>query len=89
RKTVKVRILGFNRFLKICFIFDVELWGILNGLTLLQYRGFGSILVETDNLEAAKAINEDNKDADRMAKLAHLRSYNLYVYENSPLERMI
>ncbi|KAK5829870.1 hypothetical protein PVK06_013663 [Gossypium arboreum] len=27
-----------------------------DGLTLLQERGFGSILTETDNLEAAKAI---------------------------------
>ncbi|MBA0681651.1 hypothetical protein Goari_023437, partial [Gossypium aridum] len=34
-----------------CSVFDVELWGILDGLTLLQDRDLNKILIQTDNLE--------------------------------------
>ncbi|MBA0739331.1 hypothetical protein Gogos_012615, partial [Gossypium gossypioides] len=51
-----VNIFEFNRFFENYFISDVELWGILNDLTLLCERDFGSVLIETDNLEAAKAL---------------------------------
>ncbi|MBA0649780.1 hypothetical protein Goklo_017304, partial [Gossypium klotzschianum] len=51
-----VNIFEFNRFLGNYPIFDVESWGILNGLTLLCERDFGSVLIETDNLEAEKTL---------------------------------
>ncbi|MBA0748037.1 hypothetical protein Gogos_004893 [Gossypium gossypioides] len=49
-------ILGFNRFLGNCSIFYAELWGILDSLTFLRESGIGSVLIETDNLEATKAL---------------------------------
>ncbi|KAH1122602.1 hypothetical protein J1N35_005762 [Gossypium stocksii] len=96
-----------------------EYLGPLNSicLTLLCEHDFGNVLIETDNLEAVKAIQErttngsnsaligrihqlllrfeqwnvchipreDNKDANRMVELAHLISYDLFLYEVSPL----
>ncbi|MBA0655700.1 hypothetical protein Goklo_008154, partial [Gossypium klotzschianum] len=51
-------ILGFNRFFKNCSVFDAELWGILDGLALLMDRGYDNVLIQTDNLEAAKTIQD-------------------------------
>ncbi|MBA0731154.1 hypothetical protein Golax_020609, partial [Gossypium laxum] len=44
-------ILGYNRRFKKCSIFDVELWGILEGLTLLQSRHCDRVLIQTDSME--------------------------------------
>ncbi|MBA0692696.1 hypothetical protein Goari_010233, partial [Gossypium aridum] len=49
-------ILGFKRYLGNCSVFYVEFWGILDGLTLLLDREYGSVLIQTNNLEVAKAI---------------------------------
>ncbi|MBA0861075.1 hypothetical protein Goshw_024141, partial [Gossypium schwendimanii] len=41
----------YNRYLGMCMVLDAELWGILDGLHLILERGYGSILIQTDNLE--------------------------------------
>ncbi|MBA0761993.1 hypothetical protein Gotri_024554, partial [Gossypium trilobum] len=33
-----------------------ELWGILDGLTFLQYRGLNRILIQTDSLEVVHGL---------------------------------
>ncbi|MBA0693819.1 hypothetical protein Goari_004166 [Gossypium aridum] len=43
-------------FLGNCSIFDVELWGILDGLKLIQRRGHSNVVIHLDSLEVAKAI---------------------------------
>ncbi|MBA0818870.1 hypothetical protein Gohar_021894, partial [Gossypium harknessii] len=35
-----------------------ELWGLLDGLGILMDRGYDHVLIQTDNLEAIKAIQE-------------------------------
>ncbi|MBA0752004.1 hypothetical protein Gogos_000885 [Gossypium gossypioides] len=49
-------ILGFNHFLGMCSVIDVELWGIFDRLNLLHDRGLNSILIHTDSLEVAHAL---------------------------------
>ncbi|KAK5793107.1 hypothetical protein PVK06_034243 [Gossypium arboreum] len=41
-------ILGFNRRLCQCFVFNIELWDILDGLLLLQNRHCDKVLIRTD-----------------------------------------
>ncbi|XP_012487833.1 uncharacterized protein LOC105801034 [Gossypium raimondii] len=51
-----VWIFYYNRYLGMCMVLDAELWGILDGLHLILERGYGSILIETDNLKMVNAI---------------------------------
>ncbi|MBA0592141.1 hypothetical protein Gorai_009128, partial [Gossypium raimondii] len=47
-----------DRFFENCSVFDAELWGILDGLALLMERGYDNVLIQTDNLEVAKTIQD-------------------------------
>ncbi|MBA0777381.1 hypothetical protein Gotri_005401, partial [Gossypium trilobum] len=67
-----------------------ELWGILDGLGILMDRGYDHVLIQNDNLEAIKAIQDpsishipkgDNQEADSLVKLAHGESYGLRIFE--------
>ncbi|MFQ6670395.1 hypothetical protein Gotur_035333, partial [Gossypium turneri] len=51
-------IIRFSKYLGNCTVTDAELWGILDGLKLILDRGFKRILIQTDSLEAAFAIQE-------------------------------
>ncbi|KAH1038342.1 hypothetical protein J1N35_040085 [Gossypium stocksii] len=51
-------IFDFNRFMGSCFVFEAELWSILNGLDILSDRGYDNVLVQTDSLEVTTAIQE-------------------------------
>ncbi|MBA0704746.1 hypothetical protein Golax_016985 [Gossypium laxum] len=50
-------ILGYNKYLGNCSILDAELWGILDGLILIQQRGDANVVIQFDSLEAIKAIH--------------------------------
>ncbi|MBA0566669.1 hypothetical protein Golob_011466, partial [Gossypium lobatum] len=51
-------IIDFNRFLGECSVFDAELWGILDGLSLIHDSSFAEVMMQTNNLEVVKAIQE-------------------------------
>ncbi|XP_016721120.2 uncharacterized protein [Gossypium hirsutum] len=51
-------IIGFNRLLESCSVFEAELWGILDGLWILIDQGCSVVAIQTDNLKVAKAIQE-------------------------------
>ncbi|MBA0659655.1 hypothetical protein Goklo_011766, partial [Gossypium klotzschianum] len=53
-------IMGFNRRLGRCTIFEAKLWGILDGLSLLQGRKCDRVLMPTYSLEVIEAIKEFN-----------------------------
>ncbi|MBA0684542.1 hypothetical protein Goari_026126, partial [Gossypium aridum] len=42
-----------------CSIFDFELWGILDGLMLLQKQGYKKVVIQSDNLQVVKAIQDN------------------------------
>ncbi|MBA0727781.1 hypothetical protein Golax_000741 [Gossypium laxum] len=48
----------FNRYLGSCTVFDTELWGILDGLTCLVDRGYNNIIIQSNNLDVVKNIQE-------------------------------
>ncbi|MBA0753672.1 hypothetical protein Gogos_021161 [Gossypium gossypioides] len=50
-------ILGYNKYLGNCSILDAELWGILDGLKLIQRRGDAKVVIQSDSFEAVKAIH--------------------------------
>ncbi|MFQ6628371.1 hypothetical protein Gotur_007819 [Gossypium turneri] len=51
-------IMGYNRYLDKCSVFDAELWGILDGLALIQYRRYDDVMIQTDSLELVKSIQD-------------------------------
>ncbi|KAK5825904.1 hypothetical protein PVK06_020782 [Gossypium arboreum] len=60
-------ILGYNRFLVKSSVFIVELWGILDGLLLLQKQGHDTILILLDNLEVVKVICNRNANTSSIS----------------------
>ncbi|MBA0688193.1 hypothetical protein Goari_005996 [Gossypium aridum] len=46
-------IFGFNRFLGSYYVFEAELWGILDGLSTLIKWGYDNVIIQTNSLEAA------------------------------------
>ncbi|MBA0590479.1 hypothetical protein Gorai_019184, partial [Gossypium raimondii] len=55
-------ILGFNKYFWNYSIFEVELWGILEGLSLLMELGYDSVLIHFDCLEAITTILERSSE---------------------------
>lgn len=49
-------ITGFHRFLGKCSVFNAELWGILDGLKLIQRLDYDHVIIHSDSLEAVKGI---------------------------------
>ncbi|XP_017629043.1 uncharacterized protein LOC108472027 [Gossypium arboreum] len=51
-------IFDFNRGLGNCSVFEAELWGILNGVMLIQGRIHDKVLVQTENMKIIGDIKE-------------------------------
>ncbi|KAH1121591.1 hypothetical protein J1N35_004751 [Gossypium stocksii] len=58
---------GFNKRLGKCSIFDVELWGILDGLSLLQVKQCEIVLIRTDSLEVIEVIQDPDLKSSCLA----------------------
>ncbi|MBA0768672.1 hypothetical protein Gotri_017457 [Gossypium trilobum] len=67
-------IFGYNRHLRKCFIFNVELWGILEGLRLIQRRGHNEVIIQSDSLEVVKAILESTSTEANLALIRRIQS---------------
>ncbi|MBA0739806.1 hypothetical protein Gogos_013041, partial [Gossypium gossypioides] len=52
----EISTLGYNRYLGFCPVIEVELWDILDGLTILLERNYDSVLIQIDSMEAILAI---------------------------------
>ncbi|MBA0660059.1 hypothetical protein Goklo_012113, partial [Gossypium klotzschianum] len=65
-------IIDFNRFLGECSIFDAELWGILDGLSLIHDSSFAGVMMQTDNLEVVKAIQETSSSILNSALISRI-----------------
>ncbi|MBA0687452.1 hypothetical protein Goari_014990, partial [Gossypium aridum] len=76
-------ILGYNHYLEECSVFELELelWGILDGLTILNEQRYERVLIHTNSLKSLKIGNrrmqiqpwfvskKNNRVADGIAKL--------------------
>ncbi|KAK5818964.1 hypothetical protein PVK06_023918 [Gossypium arboreum] len=47
-------IIGFHRFLGKCSVFNAELWGILEGLKLIQRLDYDHVIIHSDSLKVVK-----------------------------------
>ncbi|MBA0638020.1 hypothetical protein Godav_029679 [Gossypium davidsonii] len=56
-----------------CTVLDAELWGILDGLNLILERGYGSVLIQTDSLEAVNVIQEESFRGSTSALVRRIR----------------
>ncbi|MBA0750720.1 hypothetical protein Gogos_002110, partial [Gossypium gossypioides] len=81
-----VWILGFNRFLGNCSSFYAKLKTKGSSSTLI--RRIHQMLLRFDQWNVRHISREDNQDVDRMVKLTHYNSYDLCLYETSPLGEM-
>ncbi|MFQ6628269.1 hypothetical protein Gotur_007013, partial [Gossypium turneri] len=80
-------ILGYNRFLGKSSVFIAQLWGILDGLLLLQKQWHDRVLILFDNLEFVRHIPRENNQAPNiLTKMAFANKVELYLFDASPLE---
>ncbi|MBA0610303.1 hypothetical protein Godav_011169 [Gossypium davidsonii] len=49
-------VIRFNRRLGLCSVLNVELWGILDGLTVLNIKNWDKVSIRTDRVEVIQAI---------------------------------
>ncbi|KAH1091295.1 hypothetical protein J1N35_018552 [Gossypium stocksii] len=54
-------IIGFNRLLGSCSVFEAKLWEILDGLGIIIDRGYDHVRIQTDSLEVAKVIQKSHR----------------------------
>ncbi|MBA0575382.1 hypothetical protein Golob_024045 [Gossypium lobatum] len=67
-------IFGYNRRLGKCSIFNAELWGILEGLGLIQRRGHNEVIIQSDSLEVVKDILESISTEANLALIRRIQS---------------
>ncbi|MBA0637780.1 hypothetical protein Godav_005178, partial [Gossypium davidsonii] len=68
-------ILGYNCCLGKCFAATVELWGLLDGLFIIQKQGYNKVIIRSDNLENVIYISESKFGG---SKNALIRRYNKF-----------
>ncbi|MBA0841108.1 hypothetical protein Goarm_003622 [Gossypium armourianum] len=67
-------IFGYNHRLGKCSIFNAELMGILEGLRLIQRRGHDEVIIQSDSLEAVKAILESTSTEANSTLIRRIQS---------------
>ncbi|MBA0753550.1 hypothetical protein Gogos_020436 [Gossypium gossypioides] len=83
-------IMGFNRRLGRGTIFKAELWGILDGLSLLQGRHRGRVLLQTDSMEVIEEIKESISKTSNSALIRRIyqsvKTVDLWLIQHIPRE---
>ncbi|KAG8496150.1 hypothetical protein CXB51_009411 [Gossypium anomalum] len=72
-------ILGYNRHLGKCTTAVAELWGILDGLLLLQKQGYAEAIIQSDSLENVLSLRDSKFDGS-MSSLIR-RIHQILAYE--------
>ncbi|KAK5825672.1 hypothetical protein PVK06_020530 [Gossypium arboreum] len=78
-------ILGYNRFLGKSSVFVAELWGIFDGLLLLQKR-IQHTLFQEERWFIQHILKEDNHATDSLVKMVFANEEELCLFEAPPLE---
>ncbi|MBA0667708.1 hypothetical protein Goklo_000763, partial [Gossypium klotzschianum] len=79
-------ILGFNRSLGYCSVFNAELWGVLDDLMILKSRKYDRVLIRIDSQKLECIPRERNLEADRIAKMTFNRNEGLQLVKDIPLD---
>ncbi|KAK5819060.1 hypothetical protein PVK06_024017 [Gossypium arboreum] len=67
-------IFGYNLYLGKCFIFNAELWGILERLRLIQRRDHDEIIIQFDSMEVVKAILDSSSTEANSTLIRRIQS---------------
>ncbi|KAH1121874.1 hypothetical protein J1N35_005034 [Gossypium stocksii] len=67
-------ITGFHHFLGKCSAFNAKLWGILEGLKLIQRLGYDHVIIHSDSLEVVKGIHEGSSNCSNSALIRRIHS---------------
>ncbi|MBA0692114.1 hypothetical protein Goari_009702 [Gossypium aridum] len=82
--------MGFNRRLERCTIFEAKLWGISDGLSLLQGRKCDRVLMPTYSLEVIEVIkgfNSKNSNSALIRRIyQHLKTVDHWLLQYIPRE---
>ncbi|MBA0811972.1 hypothetical protein Gohar_025981, partial [Gossypium harknessii] len=78
-------IIEFNRRLGLCFVFNAELWDILDGLTVLHNRSWDKVLIRTDSVEVIQVIQVV---FSRSSNSALIRRIQTYIIENGSMRNV-
>ncbi|MBA0750930.1 hypothetical protein Gogos_002306, partial [Gossypium gossypioides] len=62
-----------------CSIFNVDLWGVLDGLALIQKGRYDGILIQTNSLDVFKAIQDFSFSSSNFALIRHIHHLLLNV----------
>ncbi|MBA0571192.1 hypothetical protein Golob_004776 [Gossypium lobatum] len=62
-----------------CSILDADLWGILDGLVLLIDQGYDNMLIQTDTLEAVKAIKESPSNGSNSTSVRRIHPLSSWI----------
>ncbi|MBA0772060.1 hypothetical protein Gotri_007499 [Gossypium trilobum] len=65
-------IIGYNRFLGSCSVFEAELWGILDGLNLLIDCGLDNVMIHSNSIEVVMAIQESSTGGSNTALIRRI-----------------
>ncbi|MBA0862751.1 hypothetical protein Goshw_012381 [Gossypium schwendimanii] len=66
-------ILSNNRFLDNWSIFDAEIWGLLDDLSLLHEQRHRRVIIQSDSLEAVKVIQDKSLEASSSTLLGRTK----------------
>ncbi|MBA0646393.1 hypothetical protein Goklo_014364, partial [Gossypium klotzschianum] len=66
-------ILGYNRFLGKCSVVVAKLWGILDGLLLLQKQGYNEVIIQSDNLEIIVSISDSKIEGPNVTLIRRIQ----------------
>ncbi|MFQ6663124.1 hypothetical protein Gotur_030761, partial [Gossypium turneri] len=71
-----------------CSIFDVELWGILEGLVVIQDKRYVEVMIQIGSLEAIRTIKNSSLTSLNSALIRRnhhlLQNAGLWVIQHSP-----
>ncbi|MFQ6666038.1 hypothetical protein Gotur_032557 [Gossypium turneri] len=85
RNGKKEWIMGYNRNLGKCLVFNAELWGVLDGLALIHERRYDGVLIQTDSLEVAKAIQDPSPSSSNSTLIRRI-NVRLWAIQHFPRE---
>ncbi|KAK5844450.1 hypothetical protein PVK06_000590 [Gossypium arboreum] len=71
---------GFNRYLGKCSIFDAKLWAIFEGLKIAQQRGYDTIIILSNCLDAIRALQGSTIGTSNSALIRRIQ--NILTQEN-------
>ncbi|KAK8987525.1 hypothetical protein V6N11_027275 [Hibiscus sabdariffa] len=73
RDGMGVRVTGFSKFIGRCFVLELKLWGIYEGLKCARSLNLHSLVVESDCLDVIRMMNNINDYVTSSTLIGHIK----------------